>query len=181
MEWLDDHEVPISRICGLVWNCTDWMPKELWLRLATLEELSARPPLGLTYACGARRLRQLIRAKENPRTRSESAVEGRKARRRTGDWTCCASCIDDCATRARRRLRRNRLPPWKEAQRPFGAAAGLSVEPRTRPTLGATPPALTGGAAHDQDTKQAALIYRFAAKSMAKSLPSLGRNVRIPV
>jgi hypothetical protein len=32
-----------------------------------------------------------------------------------------------------------------------------------------------------RDTKQAALIYRFAAKSMAKSLPSLGRHVRIPV
>src|SRR6202047_4153912 len=30
-----------------------------------------------------------------------------------------------------------------------------------------------------RDTNQAALIYRFAAKSMAKSLPSLGRHVRM--
>jgi hypothetical protein len=32
-----------------------------------------------------------------------------------------------------------------------------------------------------KDMIEAALIYRFAAKSMAKSLPSLGRHVRIPV
>ena len=32
-----------------------------------------------------------------------------------------------------------------------------------------------------RDMIEAALIYRFAAKSMAKSLPSLGRHARIPV
>jgi hypothetical protein len=64
MVLLDDYEVPISCICGLVWNCTDVMPKELWLRLIWLEAPAAQHLVGRTYACGARRLRQLMRGRE---------------------------------------------------------------------------------------------------------------------
>jgi hypothetical protein len=67
---LDDRMVPISRICGLVWNCTDLMPKRLMNEVFVLEHrlawIEARAPrLALfTYACGARKLRRLIRYRE---------------------------------------------------------------------------------------------------------------------
>jgi hypothetical protein len=56
---LDDDEVTISRVCGLVWNCTNFMPIELLARLLWLDGPAA-PFGGFTYACGARRLRRLI-------------------------------------------------------------------------------------------------------------------------
>lgn len=55
---IEDREITLSRACGLVWNCANYLPLKLHLRVEScfwLEE-----PIGFTYACAARRLRPLI-------------------------------------------------------------------------------------------------------------------------
>lgn len=46
------QSLPISRVCGMLWNCTDIMP---WLTCSALELRH-----GSTYAQGARHLKSLI-------------------------------------------------------------------------------------------------------------------------
>jgi hypothetical protein len=58
--WFDDEhgEIPLSRICGLVWNCTDRLPLEVMARISWLADDGKL--IGSTYACGARGLLRLI-------------------------------------------------------------------------------------------------------------------------
>ncbi len=51
------RSVPISGVCGLVWNCTDVMPSSM---CRELEALGIDMPQGSTYARGARGLKRLI-------------------------------------------------------------------------------------------------------------------------
>jgi hypothetical protein len=78
--WLDfddeEHgEITVSRACGLVWNCTDLLPREVSSRIQWLEwGLPLPEPIGMTYACGARRLLPLIewrRTLDHPPVRYE--------------------------------------------------------------------------------------------------------------
>lgn len=54
----DEHgEITLSQVCGLVWNCTNYLPTELMLRI---EWITGEQMRGSTYACAARRLLRLI-------------------------------------------------------------------------------------------------------------------------
>jgi hypothetical protein len=56
----DDHEeLTLSRVCGLVWNCTNFMPLEIQAPIAWIASEHIKD-IGLSYACGARRLLSLI-------------------------------------------------------------------------------------------------------------------------
>ena len=65
--WLGDQEISPSKICGLTWNCTDYLPVD---KLVRLQWLAGERLEGLTYASGARQLRRLIawRATASPIT-----------------------------------------------------------------------------------------------------------------
>ncbi len=52
-----DQDVPISRICGLLWNCTDIMPS---VACGAFGYFDDDLPQGSTYAQGARRLKALV-------------------------------------------------------------------------------------------------------------------------
>jgi hypothetical protein len=58
--WFDDEhgEITLSRVCGLMWNCTDYLPLKVMARISWLTDDGKL--VGSSYACGARRLRGLI-------------------------------------------------------------------------------------------------------------------------
>jgi hypothetical protein len=56
---LEGGAVPISQVCGLLWNCTDQMPSGSWGRMDE--------PDGRTYAMGARVLKGPVAEKMNRR------------------------------------------------------------------------------------------------------------------
>ena len=59
VELREHAAVPISRICGILWNCTDTMPGNL---CAELKGLDGPIDHGGTYAQGARFLRSMVSA-----------------------------------------------------------------------------------------------------------------------
>jgi hypothetical protein len=71
--WFDDEhgEIPLSRACGLVWNCTNRMSSELRVRIACLagEPFRKFP----SYACGARALLRLVKWRKSMKTASPRA------------------------------------------------------------------------------------------------------------
>jgi len=58
----DGRAMPISEICGLLWNRSDALPNVLVTQLETLRGWDEEVPVG-TYAAAARRLRAMIRAR----------------------------------------------------------------------------------------------------------------------
>ena len=49
------HQIPITRVCGLVWNCTDIVPGDLFHELQDCAEGSDEPAIkSRTYAACAR-------------------------------------------------------------------------------------------------------------------------------
>ena len=53
---LRDEQVTLTRLCGLLWNCTDVLPSYIAYQLAMLTNARA----GSSYAGAARLLKQLI-------------------------------------------------------------------------------------------------------------------------
>jgi hypothetical protein len=53
----EERQITVSRACGLAWNCTDMLPRDLRFRL---ESLFGTPLNCLTYSDGARRLKEFI-------------------------------------------------------------------------------------------------------------------------
>jgi hypothetical protein len=55
------RQIPISRACGLVWNCSDTLDSDVWRQL---EDLDIRSEMNTrTYAAAARALVARIRSK----------------------------------------------------------------------------------------------------------------------
>ena len=57
------QQMPISAVCGLVWNCTDTLPGEAWDTLRNVN-LTDEVVKTSTYAAAARALRPRILAGE---------------------------------------------------------------------------------------------------------------------
>jgi hypothetical protein len=55
------HNIPISKACGLVWNCTDVLPS---IAFDTLEWCGLEPKRR-SYAAGARALHAAIRGEQS--------------------------------------------------------------------------------------------------------------------
>lgn len=57
---LREQPVPISTVCGLLWNCADQLPGLLANQLRDLYRWPDEPPPSNTYGAAARRLKAMI-------------------------------------------------------------------------------------------------------------------------
>jgi hypothetical protein len=62
-----DKRVPLSTICGLVWNCTDVLPSDSCAYLGDINPFAKGPQLGSSYGRAARLLKAAIRRMEQRR------------------------------------------------------------------------------------------------------------------